>query len=294
MESDCGQAGDRMKRRHGCLHAVFLLLLAAVIAAGFWYYENNVIQTEQFVLYSERLPEAFDGFRVVELADLHGKAFGEDQGALLAAVAEAEPDLIAICGDLVDDGSDLQAMADLAGRLVEIAPTAYVSGNHEWALEDPRGFFAMLEEAGVTVLRNTFCRLSLGEAGIILAGVDDPNGPYDQKTPEEVVEEIRAGGGDPYILMLAHRNDQLERWSSLAVDVVLTGHGHGGVIRLPGVGGLLGTDRELFPEYTAGLYEQGRTRMIVSRGLGSSGIGVRLFNRPHLPVIVLRSGAGPE
>ena len=280
-----------MKRRRGCLHSLFLLLLVAVIVAGFWYYENNVIQTERFDLYSPRLPEAFDGFRVVELADLHGKAFGENSEDLLEAVGKAEPDLIAICGDMADEKTDWQSMADLAADLVEIAPTVYVSGNHEWAMEAPWDFFALLETTGVTVLHNTYYRLTLEGESIILAGVDDPNGPYDQKTPQALVEEIHAAcGGDPYILMLAHRNDQLEQWASLGVDTVLAGHGHGGVIRLPFVGGLLGTDRELFPEYTAGLYEQGRTDMVISRGLGDAGIQFRVFNRPHLPVIVLRSG----
>ena len=280
-----------MKRRRGCLHSLFLLLLVAVIVAGFWYYENNVIQTERFDLYSPRLPEAFDGFRVVELADLHGKAFGENSEDLLEAVGKAEPDLIAICGDMADEKTHWQSMADLAADLVEIAPTVYVSGNHEWAMEAPWDFFALLETTGVTVLHNTYYRLTLEGESIILAGVDDPNGPYDQKTPQALVEEIHAAcGGDPYIRLLAHRNDQLEQWASLGVDTVLAGHGHGGVIRLPFVGGLLGTDRELFPEYTAGLYEQGRTDMVISRGLGDAGIQFRVFNRPHLPVIVLRSG----
>lgn len=278
-----------MKRRHGCLHSLFVLLVTAVIAVGLWYYGNNIIDTEVFELPSARLPAAFDGFRIVEVSDLHGKLFGGNGEELVDAVAAAEPDLIALTGDLCDEEHDPQEMAAMAGRLAELAPTYYVSGNHEWVMDDPRGFFSLLEEQGVTVLHNAYYLLTLDGQSIVLAGVDDPNGPYDQKTPEQLVEEIRSACGDAYILMLSHRNDRLKQWSDLEVDTVLCGHGHGGVIRLPVVGGLIGTDRELFPEYTAGVYRQGRTDMVVSRGLGNSGVNLRVFNRPHLPVIVLRS-----
>lgn len=277
-----------MKRR-SCLSRLFVLLAAALIAVGFWYFENNVIDAEEIAVSSARLPEAFSGFRIAAISDLHGKEFGAEGGDLVAAVAAAEPDLIALTGDLCDENADPEAAAALAGQLAELAPTYYVSGNHEWVMEDPWGFFQMLEEAGVTVLHNTYEILSVDGQSIVLAGVDDPNGPWDQKTPEALVAEIRSELGDPYIVMLAHRNEQLDMWSELGVDTVLCGHGHGGIIRLPFVGGLIGQDRQLFPEYTGGLYTKGRTGMVVSRGLGISGIPFRLFNRPHLPVVVLES-----
>jgi len=280
-----------MKRRHGCLHRLFLLAVIAAALAGFWYFENNVIQVEEFPLISSRLPAAFDGFRVAVVADLHGRSFGPEGEALVEAVRRAEPDLIALDGDIADEASDPAAAARLAGRLAEIAPAYYVTGNHEWVMDDLPGFLAQLEAAGVTVLHNEFYLLTRDGQSIVAAGVDDPNGPYDQKTPAQLVSEIRAACGDPYILMLAHRNDQLDLWASLEVDAVLAGHGHGGVIRLPFVGGLIGTDRRLFPDYTAGLYRQGRTNLLVSRGLGYTGLPLRLFNRPHLPVLVLRAGS---
>ena len=277
-----------MKRR-GCLHTLFVLLAAVLIAAGFWYFENNVLDAEEITVSSARLPEAFDGFRVVVVSDLHGREFGEDNTELIDAVAAAEPDLIALTGDLGDENADPEAVAAQMAPLTELAPTYYVSGNHEWVMEDPWGFFALLEENGVKVLHNTYETLTIDGETIVLAGVDDPNGPWDQKTPEELVTEIRSSLGDLYILMLAHRNEQLDMWSELGVDTVLCGHGHGGIIRLPFVGGVLGQGRQLFPEYTNGLYTKGTTSMVVSRGLGNSGLPFRLFNRPHLPVVVLRT-----
>ena len=120
---------------------------------------------------------------------------------------------------------------------------------------------------------------------IVLAGADDPNAYRDMDTPADLLTRIRAEvPGDPYVALLYHRNNSLSLWSSLQPDLVLAGHGHGGVIRLPLVGGLLGVDRQLFPKDCEGLYTTGRTTLAVSRGLG----GVRLFNRPHLPTIVLK------
>lgn len=262
----------------------------AVVLAGFWYFENCTIVSEPFSIASDRLPAAFDGLRVVELADLHGKEFGPGNRDLLNAVRSAAPDLIALDGDLADEQTDLETIRTLAGELVKIAPVYYVTGNHEWAMDGRKKLFSILEEAGVRALHNEYVRLERDGQFIIVAGVDDPNGPWDQKTPETLLAEIREAHGDPWVLLLAHRNDMLDRWAALEPDTVLTGHAHGGVIRLPVVGGLLGTGMQFLPEYTAGIYRAGRTCMLVSRGLGNSGPPVRVFNRPHLPVITLRHG----
>jgi len=282
-----------MRRRHGCLHSLLVLLLTALAVAGFWYFENNVVSSETYTVSSADLPAGLDGLRVAELADLHGKTFGAGSEALLEAVRSAKPDLIALDGDIADEHTaDVSALAPLFRGLAAIAPTYYVTGNHEWVMTDLPGFLQLLEKCGVTVLRNEYITLSKGGGTIALAGVDDPNGPYDKKTAAQLTAEIRAALGDScYILMLAHRNDELADWASLGVQTVLTGHGHGGIVRLPFLGGLLGVDRSFFPKYTAGTFTEGATTMVVSRGLGVSGVNFRLFNRPDLPVIVLRRSA---
>ena len=143
---------------------------------------------------------------------------------------------------------------------------------------------------GVTVLENEGGVLSRGGAEMVVAGVHDPCGPYDMKTPAALVRELRSARGNDFILMLSHRNDELAMWSQLGVQLVLSGHCHGGVVRLPFVGGVFGTRRELFPEYDAGVYRQDGTTLFVSRGLGYTNVHFRLFNRPHVPIMILRSG----
>lgn len=269
-----------------------LLVLAALLAAGFLLWGNCSLQTTETALVSPALPPAFDGLRIVELADLHGRVFGRDSRRLLAAVRRAEPDLICIDGDLFDEHTDLAMLPPLLRGLCAIAPVYYVTGNHEWRVPGLRGILAQMRACGVTVLQDDWRVLRRGEDALIVAGTDDPCGPAERKTPAELIADIRAEAGEAaFLLLLTHRNDQLPQWSALGVQAVLAGHCHGGVVRLPFVGGLFGTDRRLFPAWDAGLYRQGETALYVSRGLGYTNVHFRLFNRPEVAVIVLRRGS---
>ena len=269
-----------------------LLVLTALLAAGFLLWGNCSLQTTETALVSPALPPAFDGLRIVELADLHGRVFGRGSRRLLAAVRRAEPDLICIDGDLFDEHTDLSMLPPLLRGLCAIAPVYYVTGNHEWRVPGLRGILAQMRACGVTVLQDDWRVLRRGEDALIVAGTDDPCGPAERKTPAELIADIRAEAGEAaFLLLLAHRNDQLPQWSALGVQAVLAGHCHGGVVRLPFVGGLFGTDRRLFPAWDAGLYRQGETAMYVSRGLGYTNVHFRLFNRPEVAVIVLRRGS---
>lgn len=268
-----------------------LLVLTALLAAGFLLWGNCSLQTTETALVSPALPPAFDGLRIVDLADLHGRVFGRGSRRLLAAVRRAEPDLICIDGDLFDEYTDLAMLPPLLRGLCAIAPVYYVTGNHEWRVPGLRGILAQMRACGVTVLQDDWRVLRRGEDALIVAGTDDPCGPAERKTPAELIADIRAEAGEAaFLLLLAHRNDQLPQWSALGVQAVLAGHCHGGVVRLPFVGGLFGTDRRLFPAWDAGLYRQGETALYVSRGLGYTNVHFRLFNRPEVAVIVLRRG----
>jgi len=246
------------------------------------------LDTEDWLAPSSRVPEAFDGFRVTLLTDLHGTTFGDDSKKLLTAVEAACPDLIAISGDLMDEWSDPEDMKLMLTKLAQIAPACYVTGNHEWARDDTQTILALIADCGITVLRDQWYVLERDGQSIVIAGKEDRNGFADQMEPSELVQQIRKEvPTDPYILMLYHRNDDLALWAQQDVDLVLAGHGHGGVVRLPFVGGLIGVDRSLFPDDCEGIYQDGRTTLAVSRGLG----GLRIWNSPHLPTVVLKTQA---
>lgn len=259
-----------------------LLFAALVLLLRGW---NAWIQTEEIAVASPALPEAFDGYRVLLLTDLHGRSFGKGNEPLLTAAAAAQPDLIALAGDLVEEKEQIGAAAELVHALQDIAPCCYVTGNHEWAAGCVNELSARLTEVGIMVLDDSYALLEREGEVIVLAGFCDPNGFTSEEKQRKMLENIRKEYEDPYILLLHHRNDPPEKFAPLQVQTVLSGHGHGGVVRLPFVGGLLDTDRTLFPKYTSGLYRAGQTSLVVSRGLG----GTRLLCRPHLPVVILRA-----
>lgn len=259
---------------------------AALLAATVWTYLS--IHREDWTVVSPRIPAVFDGLRITLLTDIHGVELGPDNRRLAEAVQASRPDLIAISGDLADEYTDLSMLEPLLQQLTAIAPTYYVTGNHEWSREDTEELLAKIEACGVTVLRNDYVLLQRDNQQLVLAGAEDKNAYADMEQPNQLMDRIRQEvGGDPFVIMLSHRNDALTQWAALATDLVLAGHGHGGVIRLPLVGGLLGVNRELFPDDEEGLYTAGRTTLAVSRGVG----GIRLWNRPHIPTIVLQHTA---
>ncbi len=258
-----------------------LLLLGCVLSA-----QSRVIQAEECHVFCQNLPQGLASLRIVQLSDLHGYRFGQESELLLEAVRRAKPDLICITGDLFDESTDLAMLPGLLGSLSALAPTFYVTGNHEWQRKELRQVLAQMEALGVTVLENEYVLWEKNGARLVIAGVHDPCGPADQKTPQELIGQIRAAEPESFVLVLAHRNDTLPLWAELGANLVLAGHCHGGLVRLPFLGGVFGKNGTLFPKYDAGLYAQGNTLLYVSRGLGGS---FRLWNRPHLPVLVLRA-----
>ena len=280
-------------RRHPLRWLAGLLVLAA---GGWAWFQWQCwgMQTTRTQVELDGLPSGFDGYKIVHLSDLHGHEYGENSAELLARVQEEQPDLIVVTGDLVDQEEQLQMLPALARGLSAIAPTYYVTGNHEWALGTGavKRLKALLAENGVTVLSNQYEILDRNGDQLVLAGVDDPNGYADQKTPEELYAQIEDSAPGLFTLLLAHRNDRFGQYAGAGYDFVLSGHGHGGIVRLPFVGGLVGTNRQFFPKWTAGVYTQGGSTLFVSRGLGNNTVpfpGFRIFNRPELAVLTLKA-----
>ena len=276
---------QKRKKKHGLRN----LLILFVICIGFYYSQFWWIAPQEAHFVSAELPAAFEGFRVVQISDLHGKEFGRDSEALLKAVAAQQPDIIAITGDLVDLKTDWSILPPLLNGLSELAPTYFVTGNHEWTLrQNLPAALEVIRSCGVTVLENQFLILEREGAQIALCGIHDPNGRADQKTPQALYAEVPEG---IFTLLLAHRNEHQQDY--LSYNLTLVGHAHGGIVRLPFTDGLVDTQMHWFPSYTSGFYElESGAAMFVSRGLGETPrFGLRLFNRPHLPVIVLDSAS---
>ena len=282
--------------------ALALALLAALLLAGnAW--ANARVWNARVEIRDEKIPAAFDGFVLCQVSDVHNEARGEGNAALLRALREAAPDLICITGDFLDSRrTDLDFALELAGQLAEIAPAVYATGNHEARLKDLSALEAGLAARGVQVLRDDWTPLARGGEEIALLGLDDPGfAAGEDWTLAEGLDQTQARlsallaqAGDRFSLVLSHRPELLPAYAEAGADLVLSGHAHGGQVRLPGIGGLFAPGQGILPRLTSGVHARGETRRVVSRGLGNSAFPLRVFNPPEIVTVTLRAGAEGE
>ena len=267
-------------------------LAAALLALAVWALaDNETIVVARYAVVSDELPAAFDGFTIAQISDLHNAEFGEGSSRLLAELQALSPDLIAVTGDLIDARrTDVGAAMAFVRGAVEIAPVYYVAGNHEARSDAFASLEAQLAAAGARVLRNAAETVSRGGAAICVAGLDDPAFAPDADFAALAAETVSgAGGGETFVLLLAHRPERFDAYCAAGADLVLAGHAHGGQVRLPLLGGLYAPGQGFLPEYDAGQFVRGGTTMIVSRGLGNSAFPLRVNNPPELVAVELRS-----
>lgn len=264
---------------------ILQILLIFVLIIFFLYLDNNYIVIRKININSKRVPLEFNKFKIVQISDLHSKSFGKNQYILINKVKKQKPDLIVLTGDMVDKRRyDEKPLLDLVKELVKVAPTYYVTGNHEiWS-----GNFNELEKKlsfmGVRVLRNEVEEIKNGESRIYIMGLDYPHGNNsdEKEVKNNLMNLYRNIEEDKFKILLSHRPDLVEIYAAFHLDLVFSGHAHGGQIRFPFVGGLIAPHQGFFPKYTSGLYKKSDTQMVVSRGLGNSQFPFRVFNFPEI------------
>ena len=270
-----------------------LLLLICLVIWVIW--GNTAIEVNEYKITSERIPDAFSGFRIVQVSDLHNHEFGDGNSKLLTLLSLTCPDIIVITGDLIDSRqTDLNVALEFVRQAIKIAPVYYVSGNHEARVSEYEDLKIGLTDAGVVILENQKTQLSRDGESITLIGLDDPSFREDYLFGDAAgvvcsfLDELYCES-DGYTILLSHRPELFDTYVSSGVDLVFSGHAHGGQFRLPFVGGLVAPNQGFFPEYDAGLYTEGTTNMLVSRGVGNSIIPIRINNRPEIIVVELES-----
>ncbi|WP_324253363.1 metallophosphoesterase [Bacillus sp. RIT694] len=242
---------------------------------------------------SNKIPSSFKGFKILQISDLHNKKFGDNQETLIQKVKSINPDIIAITGDLIDSKSyDAEVSLELIRGLVKEYPIYFVTGNHEKWSGKYNDLEKELKQHRVTVLRNEHVSIQIGGQDIHILGIDDPefvtgNRDEGNVVKDEIIKAKFEMQPDTYNVLLSHRPEFLTEYADEQIDLVLSGHAHGGQVRLPFIGGLVAPNQGILPTYTAGLYEKQNTSMVVNRGLGNSIIPQRIFNRPELVVVQL-------
>lgn len=284
-----------MKRKIVIIIIAFIAILSVLLGifSAWLVFENRSIVITEYKVETENIPKNFSGFRIVQISDLHNDEFGRDNSRLLAKINEADPDIIVLTGDLVDSRrTDVDVSIAFAEMAVKIAPTYYVTGNHEHRIpEDYERLKAGLVEVGVTVMENESVMLEKNGDKISLVGLHDPSffNHGEELFSESVIAEklTQLTSETAYDIVLAHRPQYFETYTESHADLILSGHVHGGQFRLPIIGGLYAPSQGLFPKYDAGKFEDNGTVMIVSRGIGNSIFPIRLGNRPEIVTIVL-------
>ncbi|MDM5427848.1 MULTISPECIES: metallophosphoesterase [Bacillus] len=272
---------------------IILIIGILVGISIFLYLQNNLISITEVKITSSKIPSSFKGYKILQISDLHNKKFGDNQDVLIQKVKSINPDIIAITGDLIDSKSyDAEMSMQVIRELVKEYPVYFVTGNHEKWSGKYNSLEKKLKKQHVTVLRNEHVIIQKGGHEINLLGIDDPEfntGDIDEGSivKDAIVKAKIETQPDRYNVLLSHRPEFLEEYAEEKVDLVLSGHAHGGQVRLPFIGGLVAPNQGILPKYTAGLYEQQNTSMMVSRGLGNSIIPQRVFNRPEIVVVQL-------
>lgn len=305
-----------MKKKRRVFGAVIMAVLTvgiiAAVLAGWIMLSNRTFVESFYTLYSYKLEEPV---RAVVLSDLHQKSFGKGNEELIARIDELEPDVILIAGDVVNKkGTDINYAIDLCRSLTEIAPVYYGLGNHENEVvygmdlslenleenaarlgDNPEDFtplvenselLDLLEEAGVTILQNTSVTTEINNNKIVIGGVSTNVSSFWPNSGKFIYQFAEEDG---FKILISHRPDPVMNYiSDYDIDLAVSGHNHGGIIRIPGRGGLISADEGFFPKYDSGAIGSGKMTMVISRGLGGHGLVPRIFNPPELVIIDIR------
>lgn len=273
---------------------IFITLSIILTALVIWTVWGNVtVGATRYTVSNGKIPPAFDGYKIAVISDLHNAEFGKDNGTLISLIEQEKPDIIALTGDLIDSNrTDIEISASLVKRLAETAPCYYITGNHEARIgERYRELEKKLLASGAVILHDGVEPLSKNDEIIQIAGLDDP----DFTDKNSAVQESMLGSklenmdlSDNFCILLSHRPEAFNAYVSENVDLVLSGHAHGGQFRLPFIGGLIAPNQGFFPKYDAGEFTENNTAMIISRGIGNSIIPVRFNNRPEIVIVELK------
>ena len=270
------------------------IIVAIILVLVVWIrWGNTALEINEYKIVSNSVPQNFHGFRIAQVSDLHNAEFGEGNSKLIQLLSQTEPDIIVLTGDLIDSRqTDIEIALTFAREALKIAPVYYISGNHEARVSEYEGLKMGLAEAGVIVLENQKVEITREGESITLMGIDDPSFQENylfgdsEGVAKQAIETLQRVS-DGYTVLLSHRPELFELYVETGMDLVFSGHAHGGQFRLPFIGGLVAPNQGFFPKYDAGLFSEENTTMIVSRGVGNSIVPLRFNNRPEIIVVML-------
>ena len=280
------------------MYTIVIVLLLLLVVLLRIYIDNEIPKVSNVEIKSPKLPEVFDGYKILQLSDLHSKSFGNNNEKLIDMIDKESPNIIVMTGDMVTaNEKDFTVFYSLVKELTKKYRVYYVYGNHEGelSLKLKSEITAFLKENGVIVLDNDYISIEKNNEKINLYGLCYTQKYYSYKggkkhiiTENYIKNKLGTIDKNKYNILLTHNPLFFDAYSGYGFDLTLSGHVHGGLIRLPFIGGILSPERKFFPQYSAGVYEKGNSKLVVSRGLSRGTKGFRFFNRPDVVSITLK------
>lgn len=272
----------------------FFLIIIIILSVLYLYCENNNLQISNYSITNNNFPGEFNNYKIVQISDFHNTKSKRLARDLVKEIKNQKPDIIVLTGDLIDANKEhMDISIDFIKEINNTAPIYFVTGNHEASINDYSELKNKLEENNVTILDNESQVIKKKSSEINIIGINDPTMKHSHYETDENIIEFELDSidynKDNYTILLSHRPELFEIYVDNDINLVLTGHAHGGQIRIPFIGGLIAPNQGLFPKYTNGKIEQDDTTMIVSRGIGNSILPFRINNRPELVLITLSS-----
>lgn len=268
-----------------------ILIIILVILSIWLMWGNFTLGVSYYKIKDSKLPASFDGFKIAHISDFHNSNFGN---SLVKKLQKEKPDIICITGDFVDcNRLDMDVAKATINKIKDIAPCYYVPGNHEaWIDASYQVLLACLKKANINIVTGKVIELEKNREKIQLAGVKDPdfetkdgNKALQNEIMNKELDELPLK--DEYSILLSHRPELFTEYVNHNINLVLTGHTHGGQGRIPFIGGLIAPNQGYFPKYDAGKFQKKDTTMIISRGIGNSVVPVRVNDRPELVIVEL-------
>ena len=284
---------------------IFIFIGIFILMYLYIKYNVNTLEVTKYVVENKKVPKEFDGYNIVQISDLHSKLFGENNKKLIQKIKSLNPDIVVVTGDLIDgENNNYNVALDFMKEISKLYRVYYIIGNNEQKSlikkykDEYKDYFNKLHQIDFVNLDNNKVEIVKGDSNINLYGLTVPYSCYkylfdNQETTSIDInfleEKLGKVDREQFNILLAHTPfyfDEYEKWGA---DLTLCGHVHGGIVRLPLVGGLLSPDRKFFPKYDLGEYIKNKSTMIVSKGLGGSKVLIRVNCKPEIVNIKLKN-----
>lgn len=273
---------------------VAVIVIVVILIGIYLYHENTSLQVAKYTVTKNKMPAGFNGYKIAHISDFHNTRSERLSKSLIDEITKLTPNIIVITGDTIDARrTRIDVAFNFVKQVVKITDVYYIPGNHEARIGEYAAFKEALLSIGVNVLENDTVILTENGESINLLGIKDPAFFYEHVVEDyDIIRKEIEGlkyNKESYTILLSHRPETFDAYVEKNIDLVFTGHAHGGQIRLPIFGGVIAPMQGFFPKYTEGVHKKENTTMIISRGIGNSLFPFRVNNRPELVIVELKN-----